>query len=175
VIAKVRGEPLAFAQSFRDIVQRVDADTPVYWLATAEQRMSQQMAGPNIQMTLFMLMAGAAILLSAGGLYAVLSYSVGQRTQEIGVRRALGADNQGIVGMIARRGAWQLVLGLGFGLIMAVGLGQALSNQLFGIEPMDPLSYIIAILVLAVATVLATLVPTRRALRIDPMQALRYE
>jgi putative ABC transport system permease protein len=175
VIAKVRGEPLAFADTFRDIVLRVDSDTPVYWLSTAEQRMNQQMSGPNIQMTLFMLMAAAAILLSAGGLYAVLSYSVGQRTQEIGVRRALGADDKGIISMVAKRGAWQLALGLGFGLILAVGLGQALSNQLFGIDPLDPLSYLVAMIVLAVATVLATLVPTRRALRIDPMQALRYE
>ena len=175
VIARLRSDPLAFANRFRDVVQQVDSDTPVYWLQTVDQRIAAQLSGPNVQTTLFMLMAAAAILLSAGGLYAVLSYSVGQRTQEIGVRRALGAMDSGIIGMVAKRGAWQLGLGLGVGLILAVGLGQLLSSQLFGVSAFDPLSYIVAVGVLAVATVVATVVPTRRALRIDPMQALRYE
>jgi putative ABC transport system permease protein len=175
VAAKIRGDALAFADRFRSTVQQVDSDIPVYWLQTAEQRIQAQISGPNVQMVLFMLMAAAAIMLSAGGLYAVLAYSVGQRTQEIGVRRALGALDQSIIRMVARRGTWQLGLGLGVGLILAFGFGQLLSNQLFGVDPLDPLSYLIAISVLGIATVLATLVPTRRALRIDPMQALRYE
>ena len=108
-------------------------------------------------------------------MYTVLAYSVNQRTQEIGVRRALGAEDLGIIEMIARQGLWQLGIGLSVGLVLSVGFGYLLSNQLIGVDPFDPITLFAVTLMITVVTVVATAIPTRRALRIHPMEALRYQ
>jgi ABC-type antimicrobial peptide transport system permease subunit len=128
---------------------------------------------------MFSVFGAVAIALASVGLYGVMSFSVNQRTQEFGIRMALGANNNRILQMVLRQGALQLALGLALGLGLAflasVFLGDAISNVLFSISPRDPLTYFAVGLLLTVVSFIATIVPARRATRVDPMIALRAE
>ena len=120
-----------------------------------------------------------AVVLSAVGLYGVMSFAVSQRTQEFGVRMALGADQSTILSMVLRQGSRQIALGLGLGLALSLGLAQLLrdgiSNMLFGVSASDPLTYVSVTLLVLVVSVVAVLVPAQRATRVQPMTALRLE
>jgi putative ABC transport system permease protein len=124
---------------------------------------------------LFGVFAAFALVLAASGIYAVLAYSVSQRTREIGVRRALGARNPGILRMVLAQGGVQLGIGLGAGMVLALGFGKLLSNFLFELGSFDPVTFFGVAAVLAAVSVVAGVVPARRALRVQPMVALRYE
>jgi ABC-type antimicrobial peptide transport system permease subunit len=113
--------------------------------------------------------------MAGAGIYAVLAFAVSSRTREIGVRRALGARNEGIVRMVLRQGLAQLAIGLGLGLVLALGFAQILSNVLVGVSTFDPPTFLGVGVVLALVVVAASTIPTRRALAVDPMVALRYE
>jgi len=121
------------------------------------------------------LFAFVALAITATGLSGLIAYSVSQRTHEIGIRIALGARPQTVVGMVLRQGLTPVAIGLGFGLVGALGLSQLVSGLLFGVEPTDPLCFVGSGLVLVAVAVAACLVPARRAVAIEPVLALRAE
>ena len=153
----------------------LDPDLPVYWLRSMEEWVEIAAFDQRLLAALFGLFGLFAVLLAAAGLYAVLAYQVGQRTREIGVRRALGANDRGIVGMVVQQGLWQLGIGLGIGLVLALGFNRLLAKLLFGVSAHDPLTFAAVIGLLLVVAMVAATVPTARALKVAPMQALRYD
>jgi ABC-type antimicrobial peptide transport system permease subunit len=126
-------------------------------------------------MTLLAVFAALALLLASIGIYGVLSYLVGQRTQEIGVRMALGAQRADVLRLIMSDGARMALLGMGIGIVAALGLTHLMTSMLFGVRPTDPLTFAAVTLVLGLIALLACYVPAHRAMRVDPTVALRYE
>ena len=169
------GDPYLLADAVRAAVQRVDADLPVYWLRTMDDWLDIALWDSQLLMKLFGTFAVFALVLAVSGIYAVLAYAVSQRTREIGVRRALGARDPGILRMVLAQGGVQLGIGLAAGLLLALGFGKLLSNFLFEVQGFDPVTFFGVAVMLAASSMLAGLVPARRALRVQPMVALRYE
>ena len=181
VIVKPRGDarPEAFATGLRSAVNRVDPNLPLYFVATPKTNLDGFLSGNRIIATMFTVFGAIAIILSSVGLYGVMSFSVSQRTQEFGVRMALGADQHTILFMVMRQVVWQvaigLVAGLALALVASIVCGDGLINALPQISPRDPLTYVVVSVLLTVVSFLAALVPARRATRVDPMIALRAE
>lgn len=169
------GEPLALSQTLREAVREIDPDIPVYWVRTLDDWIWAGHFTSRVVSTLFGVFAFVAVALSAAGIYSVLAYSVSQRTREIGVRRALGALDGRILNMIFRQGVMQLGIGLAAGLVFAIGFAHLLSSILNGISPFDPPTLAGVALILCIVAVFASLVPALRAMRVNPMEALRYE
>jgi predicted permease len=169
------GAPEAFAEALRTAVQRVDPDTPVYWVRSLRDWIQAAATDHRLIGMIFGLFGAFSVALAAAGLYAVLAYSVAQRTREIGVRRALGAADRGILRLVVGQGLRQVLLGLGIGLVLAAGFGAALGGILYGVSGADPLAYGGALALFAIVAAVACLAPARRALRVEPMQALRYD
>ena len=172
---RTAGDPYALAEPVREAVLRADPDLPVYWLRTMDEWVEIAAFDQRLLASLFGMFGLFAVLLAAGGLYAVLAYQVGQRTREIGVRRALGANDRGIVRMVVQQGVWQLVIGLAVGLLLALGFARLLANFLFGVSTHDPLTFGGVVGLLFVVAIVAAMVPTARALKVAPMQALRHD
>ena len=180
VVVRPRGAAAAtFGNQLRRAVTRVDPNLPLYFVDTPAVLIDGFLGQNRIIAGMFSVFGIVATILASVGLYGVMSFSVNQRTQEFGIRMALGADNNRILSMVLRQGALQLVLGLTAGLLLAATIGvlfrQGISTQLVGIAPTDPLTYAAVAALLAVVSLVATLVPARRATRVDPMTALRTE
>ena len=161
-------------------VTQLDSDVPIYFPGTPAQFHAQNLSGNRIVVSLFAIFGGVAFLLSAVGLYGVMSFSVTQRTQEFGIRMALGADARRIFRMVMTQGAWQLVIGLVLGagaaaLLLGVLVAAALRNILFKVNALDPSIYLAVAALLTVVAALSCFIPARRATRVDPVTALRYE
>ena len=161
-------------------VTQLDSDVPIYFPGTPAQFHAQNLSGSRIVVSLFAIFGGIAFLLSAVGLYGVMSFSVSQRTQEFGIRMALGADARRIFRMVMKQGAWQLVIGLVLGagaaaLLLGVLVAAALRNILFKVNALDPSIYLAVAGLLTVVAALSCFVPARRATRVNPVEALRYE
>ena len=174
----IRGSVAAEAlmTAVRKEVHAIDPDQPVFNLRTMEQSMQQQMWPYRVFGTLFTIFAGIGLLLSAVGLYAVMAYAVTQRTQEIGVRMALGAQGKQVTWMVLRRGLLQLGLGLTLGLAGGYFAGRALPSRiLVQTTATDPWTFVAITALLAIVAITACLVPARRAMRVDPLVALRAE
>ncbi len=169
----------ALLEVLRSEVKKADANLPLYFVGTPKESFEVFTGGNTVLATMFSVFGVVAMLLASVGLYGVTSFSVNQRTQEFGVRMALGADHGRILGMVLKQGAWQLGLGLGIGLVVsalaAVLFGSQLQNYLIGVTALDPITYISVIGVLSLVSIIATLIPARRATRVDPMVALRAE
>jgi predicted permease len=165
----------AVIPAVRQATARLDPQIPIYDLKTMEAEISESLFVERMVAVLSAAFGLLATLLAAVGLYGVMSYSVARRTREIGIRLALGAPRERVLAMVLSEvgvlGAW----GLGLGLPMALALSRLLSAQLFGLPPHDPLTLLAATALLACVTLLAGLLPARRAMRVDPMRALRYE
>ena len=170
---RTAGSPHALDAAVREAVQAIDADQPVYFLRSLDEWYEIAAFDHRLMVSLFGIFGVFALLLAAAGLYAVLAYAVSQRTREIGVRRALGADNRGIVRMVMRQGAKQLALGLLVGLGLALAFAQVLATVLYDVSAFDPLTFASVPVLLALVAMLAALLPTRRALAVAPMTALR--
>jgi len=175
VAVHTRGEPLAFAQTLRETVRSIDQDIPVYWVRTLDSWIWAGNFTSRVVSALFGIFALIAVILSAAGIYSVLAYSVSQRRREIGVRRAMGAVDGRILNMILRQGALQLMVGLGAGLLCAIAFAQFLSSMLRGVSPFDPPTLLGVALILCLVSLVASLFPALRAMRVTPMEALRYE
>ena len=169
------GDPKALAGAMRTALAQTDPDLALYWVRTLEEQMVIRTAGFRIVGTIFAVFAGVALVLAAAGLFGVLAFHVGQRTREIGVRRALGADDRRILKLVMRASGIQIGIGIAIGMsllpFMARGLGDILDEQ----SPYDPGIYGLVLAVMLVVAIAATLTPTRRALKVDPAAALRYE
>jgi putative ABC transport system permease protein len=177
VALRVRGDPAAYMTAAREAVLGLNRDMPIYWTYTFEQAIARS---DTIWIRryfgwLFAAFAGIALLLASIGIYGVMAYSVAQRTQEIGVRMALGAQPRDVIGMVVRQGARLIVLGLALGLVAAYFTAQLLAGNLYGVSPHDPPTFAFVPLLLALVALLACYVPSRRATLIDPLSALRAE
>ncbi len=166
--------PASLATAFRQATQAVDADMPLYNLRTLEERLALNYWEQGIFGTLFSIFAVIALILASVGLYAVIAQSVGQRTQEIGLRMALGASAGNILRMVFRQGMLQLLIGLIAGIGGAVGLTRFL-NSILEVSPTDPMTFGLVAIVLGGAAALGCWIPAWRAARVDPLVALRYE
>ena len=167
-------EPMSLAGSVRDAVASIDGDLPIYWVTSMEDRIYEETWGFRIFGGLLGIAGLAALFLSSVGLYGVMSFSVNRRTQEIGIRMALGAQPASVTKMILRQGALQLVIGLVIGAILSILFAPYLRSLLFGVEPGDPSLLVITAILLGAVGMIASLIPARRATRIDPVSALRY-
>jgi ABC-type antimicrobial peptide transport system permease subunit len=150
-------------------------DLALYWVRTLDEARAIQTAGIRLVGTMFAVFAGVALVLAAAGLFGVLAFHVGQRTREIGVRRALGADDGRILRMILRASGLQVGIGILIGMLLLPVMGSSLGDILGDVSPFDPAIYTMVLSLMVVIAILATLTPTRRALKVDPAAALRYE
>ncbi|HKW26440.1 MAG TPA: ABC transporter permease [Terriglobales bacterium] len=172
---RTTGDPLTITEEVRRQIWVVDRDEPVAAVMPLQAMVEQSVAPARLQTGLLGGFAGIALLLAALGIYAVLSFVVAQRMQEIGVRLALGAQPAHVLGTVMAQGLKLYFLGLAIGLAAALMLSRLMTHLLFGVSAADPLSYACVIFLMAAVTLLACYVPARRAMRSDPIAALRYE
>jgi putative ABC transport system permease protein len=175
VLRTATNDPLTMTNEVRSAVQQIDKDLPIFSIRTMEQLIGNSVASRKLSMFLLISFAGLALLLAAVGLYGVISYSVTQRTQEIGIRMALGASQRDVLAMVVTQASRLAAIGLGIGLVLALALAGLISKMLFGVRPSDPLTFACILLLLAAVALLASYIPARRASKVDPMIALRYE
>jgi putative ABC transport system permease protein len=175
VAIRTQGDPGRYGAVIREVVRHIDPDLAPYWVQTLDQFQAQRRAGMRLLSNIFTIFAGIAIILAAVGIYGVLAFATGQRNREIGVRRALGARDRQILATVMRSALVQLVVGLALGAVLAPIMGRAVSAGLLGLSPDDPVVYSIVFCVLVAASLLATWIPARRALRVQPANALRCE
>ena len=159
----------------RQTVLAIDKDLPIYDVRTLDGRIEESLLNRRTPMLLLALFSGMALLLAALGIYGVLAFNVGQRTQEIGIRMALGATARNVLGLILNQGLRLVGLGVVVGILGFVAIGRFLKSMLFELTPLDPLAMIAASLVLSVIAILACMIPAGRAARVSPMVALRDE
>jgi predicted permease len=169
------GDPRSLVAPIRAALAQTDPDLALYWLRTFDESRAIRTAGFRIVGTMFAVFAGVALVLAAAGLFGVLAFHVGQRTREIGVRRALGADDRRILRMVMRASGVQILLGVAIGMTLLPLMGRALGDILGEVSPYDPGIYGMVVGMMIAVAIAATLTPTRRALKVDPAAALRYE
>jgi len=168
-------EPRALMSSVRETVRAVDAGVPVFDVKTMDEQMLVALLPARLAGTLLGAFGLLALLLASVGIYGVMAYSVVQRTREIGVRRALGAQTNNLLRLVVGEGMRLAAIGFAIGLAAAAVLTRFVSSLLYGVTPTDPLTFAGAVGILTIASVVACSVPALRALRVDPVIALRYE
>src|SRR5215510_14176718 len=175
IVVRASAPPEALTAALRAQVYELDHDLPVYNLRPMEQIVSNAAGQPRFQTLLLGLFSAAALLLAAIGIYGVMAYTVIQRTHEIGVRMALGASTSDVLKLILRSGLKLALIGIVLGLVGAFAATRVLSSLLFNVSATDPVIFVIDALLLAIAALLACYIPARRATKVDPLVALRYE
>jgi putative ABC transport system permease protein len=175
LVVRTTDDPHALVAPVRTVVKAMDANAPVFVVATAEEYLSRSVASTRFNVTLLAAFAVVALVMTAVGLYGVISFAVTQTTREIGIRIALGARGRDTLGLIVGQGLGLALAGVLLGLLAAIALTRVMTSLLFGVGSTDPATFVtVALLILAVAG-LACYVPARRASKIDPMVALRYD
>lgn len=175
LVIRTTGDPTVLAGAVRKEVQAIDRDQPVAAVKTMEQWLDTSVSTERYRTALFALFALVALVLAATGIYGVMSYSVTQRTHEIGVRMALGARQLDVLKLVVRQGMVLVVIGVGLGLLGAVALTRVMSSLLFVVGTKDPITFIAVAALLTIVAFIACYVPARRATKVDPLVALRYE
>ncbi|MGH9747208.1 MAG: ABC transporter permease [Candidatus Acidiferrales bacterium] len=175
IVVRTDGDPLAMTGSLREKIQKQNSEAVAYGFEAMETTIANSLAARRFAMTLLTVFAAFAVLLSSIGIYGVISYLVGQRTHEIGVRIALGAQRADVLRLVLGEGVKMAALGVAIGIVAALALTQLMSKMVFGVSTTDPLTFAgVAVLLVGVA-LFACYIPARRAMRVDPMVALRYE
>jgi putative ABC transport system permease protein len=175
VVIRASGDPLALTASVRAAVREVDRDLPIANIRSMDQIMSSMTGDARFRTLLLGVFAAVALLLSAIGIYGVIAYSVSQRTREIGIRVAIGAQNRDVIRLVVGQGMKLALIGVGAGIAGALALTRVLSGLLFNVSATDPLTFVGVSTLLALVALLACYIPARRAMRVDPMVALRCE
>ena len=175
LVIRTTGDPLSIVGAVRNEVRAMDPDQPIAAVRPMTEWVDSSVAAPRYRTTLFVLFAALAMILAATGIYGVMSYSVAQRTHEIGVRMALGARRAHVLRLVVGQGMLLTLIGVVIGLAAAFGLTRVMASLLFGVTARDPITFgAVAALLITVAFI-ACVVPARRATKVDPLQALRYE
>jgi predicted permease len=172
---RAKGDPAALANTIREQVAAIDRNQPVLHIGTMEEVLSDSVTDRRFQMTLLAIFAAVALILSATGVYSVVAYAVARRTHEMGIRLALGARGRDVLKLVLGQGMRLALAGMGIGLAAAFGLTRLMRGLLFGVGALDPLTFIAVPLLLAGVALIACYVPARRAMRVDPLTALRSE
>jgi putative ABC transport system permease protein len=175
LVIRTGGDPAAFATTLRREVQALDQDQPIYNARTMDDVIANSLGTRRVSMQLFAVFACAALFLAALGIYGVMAYSVTQRTREIGLRMALGAQKSDVLGLVIRQGISLTVIGVIVGLAGAFALTRVIGNLLYGVTATDPATFVAIPLLLLFVAFLAAWLPARRAARVDPVVALRAE
>jgi predicted permease len=175
IVARAASEPASLAGAIKAAVQAVDKDQPIHNAKTLDAIIANSTSQRRFNLLLLAVFAAVALILAAVGIYGVMSYSVTRRTHEIGIRMALGATPRDVLGMIVGQGLALASVGVGVGVAAAYGVTRVLESLLYGVSPTDPLTFAATALLLASVAVAASFIPARRATRVDPMVALRYE
>ena len=175
LVVQTAGDPKAMLPTVRRAIMDVDSAAPIVASQTMQEYMSVPLFPAHFTGVLLGIFAGLALMLAMVGLYGVIAYSVAERTHEIGVRLALGAENLDVLRLIVGQGLKLSVAGVGVGLASALGLMRLISSLLYGVSATDPVTFVIAPFLLLLVSVSACYLPARRAMRVDPMMALRYE
>jgi len=174
-VVRTTGDPLALAEAVRGVAREVAPVQPVYFMQSMEQHVAEEMSGETVMGKLLGVFGGIALLLAVMGVYGVMAYSVSQRTQEMGIRRALGAQNPDILKLVIRQGALLTGIGAAIGLALAAAVTRGLATFLYGVSAFDPLIFVGVTVTLASAALAASVIPARRATTVDPIVALRAE
>ena len=167
--------PSAYVTTIRDIVRRLDADQPLAQAATGDELLARRLSEPRFNTLLLGSFAGLALLLAAIGIYGVVSFLVTQRTHEFGIRMALGAQTANVLRLVLGRAMLLALIGVGSGLLASLALTRLMKDLIYGVGPTDPVTLIAVAVLLAVITFIASYIPARRATKVDPLVALRYE
>jgi len=175
LVVRTRGNGALFVPAIKNAIWSIDKDQPIVRVARMDDLLAASAAERRFVLILFQAFGLIALALAATGIYGVLSASVTERTREMGVRAALGAQRSGIVALVLRQGMTLTGLGIGIGAVGAVAASQALASLLFGVSRLDPITYLAVIALLTAVAVIACGIPAWRAAKIDPMVALRYE
>jgi putative ABC transport system permease protein len=175
VVVKTSGEPHSLIPTVTKELAGMDADIPLFGVKSMDEYLSASVAAPRFNTTLLSIFAGVALVLTIVGLYGVMSYSVVQRTNEIGIRLALGAQSRDVLVMIIKQGGKLIIVGLAIGLVGAFAATRVIASLLFGVTTKDPFTFVAAAVLLAIVALLACYVPAWRATKVDPLEALRYE
>jgi len=172
---RTRGQPASLTPTVMREARALEPNVAIYDVKTMEQWLSGSLARRRFAMLALGLFAGVAMLLAAVGIYGVMSYATAQRTREIGVRVALGAQRRDVLSLVIRKGVNLALIGTAIGLVGCLAVTRLVSSLLYGVTPTDPWTIASASLLLVVVTILASWLPARRAAKVDPMEALRYE
>jgi putative ABC transport system permease protein len=172
---RTTGNPLASVNAVREAIRSVDRDQPLSEVRTMEQLVDASVGQRRLSMLLLALFSGIALLLASVGIYGVMSYTVAQRSREIGVRMALGAERRSVLGLVLRQGMALTLVGVAVGLVASFALTRLIESQLYAVQATDPATFAAVALLLVAIAALATLVPAMRATRVDPVVALRQE
>jgi putative ABC transport system permease protein len=175
ILVRTAGDPARVLPDIRALLLSIDREQPLHAVKTMEGILSDSVAQQRLSMLLLTFFAILALILAGIGVYGVMSHSVGQRTQEMGVRMALGARSLDVLKMILGEGMALAAIGILIGSFVAIGLARLMAGMLFGIEAYDPATFIAIVLVLAAVAFLACYVPARRATQVDAVVALRCE
>jgi predicted permease len=170
-----RAGSAAFLKEAQQAVWSVDSDLPLADPTTLDALYTKSMAQTSFTLVMLCVAGGMALLLGIVGIYGVISYAVSQRTREIGIRMALGAQREALIAMFVRQGLWLTAIGVAFGLAAAFGVMRMMSSLLFDVSPVDPETYLLASVGIVAIAWLACLLPSRRASAVDPVRALRAE
>jgi putative ABC transport system permease protein len=175
MVVRTQSDPGGLIGSISQEVLAVDRDQPIAHIQTMSDRLASSVARPRYDATLLALFALLALFLAAVGIYGVVSYSVSQRTHEIGIRMALGAQRSDLLSLVLRHGMVLIIFGLATGVAAALALTRLMSNLLYGVSATDPTTFVLITLLLGAVGMAASYIPARRAMKVDPMVALRFE